>query len=131
MVITHPVSCPGIICVHLGVVVDVYDSLLPLASRNLALEEDIDFAVGPTLHLRKVEVCRQEANETSRAPDVSASAAEVDALESLSAICHCNFGEKESYQWVEHVSGEEDARNVDDVVGTAPDARCKRPQTNG
>jgi len=41
---------------RLLVVVDVDHGLLPLPGRHLTLEQDVDLAVGATLHLGKEEV---------------------------------------------------------------------------
>ena len=65
---------------NLLVVVDVDNSPLPLASWDMAIEQDVDFAEGSTLHFWYVEVRQDEADETSRGPDVAAPAAQVDAL---------------------------------------------------
>lgn len=42
---------------RLIIVLDVHDCILPLASRDLALEHDVNLAVGSPLHLRQEEVC--------------------------------------------------------------------------
>lgn len=52
----------------------------PFASRHLALEQNVNLTVRPVLHLRKVEVGEDEAEETSATPDVSALATKVHAL---------------------------------------------------
>lgn len=70
--------------IHLLVIVDVDDRLLPLASRNLALEHDVDLAVGSALHLRQVEVGGNQANESSASPDVTALASHVSILRHVS-----------------------------------------------
>jgi hypothetical protein len=62
------------------VILDIDDRLLPLASRHLAVEQDVDLTVRPALHLRQVEESDDEAEETSATPDVAALAAEVCAL---------------------------------------------------
>jgi len=62
------------------VVLDIDDSLLPLASGHLAVEQDVDLTVRPALHLRQVEESDDEAEETSTTPNVAALAAEVRAL---------------------------------------------------
>lgn len=66
--------------VHLLVIVDIDDGLLPLAGRDLALEHDVDLAERTALHLRQEEEGDDEADETSGAPDVTALAAQVDTL---------------------------------------------------
>ena len=68
---------------YLLVVVDVDNRLAPLASRNLALEHDIDLTVGPTLHLRDVEVRHDEAHKASGTPDVTTLAAKVTTLKKV------------------------------------------------
>lgn len=65
---------------HLLVVLHIDLGLLPLASRYLAVEHDVDLAVGAALHLRQPEVCADQAEQTSATPDVTALAAEVSAL---------------------------------------------------
>lgn len=59
---------------------DVDKRLCPLARGHLALEQDVDLAVGSVLHLRQEEVGQQEAHETRSGPDVAALAAEVGLL---------------------------------------------------
>ena len=49
----------------------------------MTLEQYVDFAEGPTLHLRQEEERYDEADETSCAPDVAALAAQVHALLSI------------------------------------------------
>jgi hypothetical protein len=71
---------------HLLVVLDVDHSLLPLASRDVALEQDVDLAVGSVLHLRHKEVCHDETEETSSSPDVSALSAKVGFLRFISKL---------------------------------------------
>lgn len=63
---------------------DIDNSLCPLASRNLALEQNVDFAVGSVLHLRQEEVCHDETKETCASPDVAALATEVCLLHYVS-----------------------------------------------
>lgn len=65
---------------HLVVILDIDDRLLPLASRHLAVEQDVNLTVRPALHLRQVEVGHHEAEETGAAPDVAALSAKVCAL---------------------------------------------------
>lgn len=47
------------------VVVDVDNSLLPLACWDMAIKQNVDLPIGPTLHLRQEEVSQDEADETS------------------------------------------------------------------
>ena len=62
------------------VILDIDDSLLPLASRHLAVEQNVNLTVRPTLHLGQPEVGHNEAEETGASPDVAALAAKVCAL---------------------------------------------------
>lgn len=73
-------------CLRLLVSVELDDSLLPLAGRNLALEEDVDLTVRTTLHLRQEEVRHNETEETSASPDVTALSAEVGLLRCVSLV---------------------------------------------
>ena len=73
----HARSAGGI---RLLVVLNIDDSLCPLAGWDLALEQDVNFAVRAVLHLGQEEVCHDEAEETSSTPDVTALAAEVGLL---------------------------------------------------
>jgi plasmid stability protein len=57
----------------------------PLAGRNLALEQNVDLAVRAALHLRQVEVCQGEAEETSTGPNVTALATKVGRLLGVSS----------------------------------------------
>ena len=61
-------------------------SLGPLASRHLALEQDVDLAVGSVLHLGQVEEGREEADEAGGTPDVTTLATEVGLLRCVLAI---------------------------------------------
>jgi len=98
---------------HLLIVVDTDDRLLPLASRDVTLEQDVDLTEGPVLHLRNPDPSQEGADEGGARPDVAALAAQVPLIT------------------VEHVAGEEDARDIDQVVGTAPDTGCQWPEANG
>ena len=40
-------------------------------------------------------------------------------------------GREWSYSWVEHVTSEEDARNLNDVVGSTSNTGCERSETDG
>lgn len=62
------------------VILDIDDRLLPLASRHLAVEQDVDLTVRPALHLGQVEVGDDEAEETGATPDVTALATKIGAL---------------------------------------------------
>ena len=65
--------------VHLLVVLHIDVRPLPLASRDLALEHDVDLAVRQTPHLWQEEVCHDQAEQSSATPDISALAAQVSA----------------------------------------------------
>jgi hypothetical protein len=66
--------------------VNVDDGLLPLAGLNLALEENVDLSVRSVLHLRKPDVCHDQADESGTSPDITALATEVGALCLLVAV---------------------------------------------
>jgi hypothetical protein len=68
---------------HLLVVADVDDGLLPLAGRDLALEENVDFSVRSVLHLRKPDVGTEQTEGTSSGPDVTTLATKVGTLENV------------------------------------------------
>jgi hypothetical protein len=68
------------LALHLVVVLDIDDRLLPLASRHLTVEQDVDLTVRPALHLGQVEKGHNEAEETGATPHVAALAAKVCAL---------------------------------------------------
>lgn len=74
---------------YLLVVVHIDNRLPPLASRNLALEHDVNLTVGSILHLRQVEVCCHQANKTGASPDVAAFAAHVSILHQVSNVNIC------------------------------------------
>jgi hypothetical protein len=65
---------------HLLVVLHIDNRLLPLAGWDLTVEQDINLTVRETLHLRKIEECRDQANEAGETPDVTALATKVSAL---------------------------------------------------
>lgn len=62
---------------HLLIVVNIDDSLGPLASGYFALEQDVNLAIGSVLHLRQVDVCQGKADKTSTGPNVAALAAKI------------------------------------------------------
>lgn len=66
---------------NLLVVLHIDHSVLPLASRDFTLEENVNLAIGSSLHLRQEEIRQDEANKTSSTPDVAAFTAEVRLLE--------------------------------------------------
>jgi hypothetical protein len=49
----------------------------------MAVEQDVDLAVGASLHLRDVEVGQNQAEECRACPNVAAFSAEVSALNSF------------------------------------------------
>jgi len=57
----------------------VDDSLLELPRRNLAVEENVQLAVTPTLEFWQTKVCTDEADRCSTAPNVSTLASQVPA----------------------------------------------------
>lgn len=91
---------------------DVDDGLLPLAGLDLALEENVDLSVRSVLHLRKPDVCHDQADETGTSPDIAALATEVGA------------------SGVKHPRGEEDTGDVDEVVAATADTSGERSKTN-
>jgi hypothetical protein len=98
---------------HLLIVVDIDDRLLPFASRDTTLEQNVDLTEGPVLHLWNPDPSHDGADKGGASPDVAALAAQVPLIS------------------VEHVAGKEDARNIDQVVGTSSDTGCEWPETNG
>ena len=80
--IKHPVCSihANRLALHLVIILNIDDRLLPLASGHLAVEQDVDLTVGPALHLGKVEVGHDEAEKTGATPNVAALAAKVRAL---------------------------------------------------
>lgn len=98
---------------NLLIVLDIDDRLLPLASLNLSLKQNVDFAEGSVLHLWNPNPSHESADKGGGCPDVAALAAQVPLIS------------------VEHVAGKEDAGNIDQVVGTSSDTGCQRPETRG
>ena len=60
---------------------DIDNGLLPLAGRNLALEENVDLSVRSVLHFRKPDVGHGQTEGTGTSPNVTTLATEVGALE--------------------------------------------------
>ncbi|KAG9571472.1 hypothetical protein KCU71_g30, partial [Aureobasidium melanogenum] len=56
---------------RLLIIVDIDLGVLPVTRVNLALEQNIDLTVRSALHLRNAEVCGDETDEASTAPDVA------------------------------------------------------------
>lgn len=98
---------------HLFIVIDVDFRLLPFASRDTTLEQNVNLTEGPVLHLWNPDPSHGGTDKGCGSPDVAALATQVPLIS------------------VEHVAGEEDARNIDQVVGTSSDTRCQWPETNG
>ena len=90
--------------IQLAVVVNIDDSLLPLARLNMTVEQDIDLAVRAILHLWQPDVSHGQADERGTSPDVAAFATEVSLVR------------------VEHIACEEDARDIDGVVASTSDS---------
>lgn len=69
-------ACPAIgRCTPLLVFLHTNLRPFPLASRDAAVEHDINLTVGSTLHLRQLEICDDEAKQSGSTPDVAALAA--------------------------------------------------------
>lgn len=73
-------SLQGLQAVRLLVGRNIDLGLGPLAGRNLALEQNVDLAIGAALHLRQIEECQGEAEETGTSPNVTALATKVGLL---------------------------------------------------
>jgi hypothetical protein len=82
----------------------------------MALEQDVNLTVRSTLHLRQEEIGHDETEETSSSPDVTTFSAKVGLLQVVSSCLQYIWGKSDSYISIEHVTCEEDARNVHDVV---------------
>ena len=76
-------------------------------------EQNVDLTERPVLHLWNPDPRHEGADEGGGSPDVAALAAQVPLIS------------------VEHVAGEEDARDIDQVVGTSSDTGGQRPETDG
>ena len=79
----------------------------------MTLEQNVDLTEGPVLHLWNPDPSHGGADKGGGSPDIAALAAQVPLIT------------------VEHVAGKEDARNIDQVVGTSSDTGCQWPETNG
>lgn len=86
----HDPSMASSSYLHLLVVLHIDNRFLPLASRDFALEQDVNLAVGSTLHLRQVEVCRDQAKKTGGTPNVATLSAKVSTLQYVSK-CPCKI----------------------------------------
>jgi hypothetical protein len=69
------------------VVVDVDDRLLPLASRDLPSEHDVDLAVRAICHLRKLEVGNNQTSQAGGAPDVTTFSTKISAYRVEHVAC--------------------------------------------
>lgn len=76
-------------------------------------EQNVDLTEGSVLHLWNPDPRHGGAEKGGTSPDVAALAAQVPFIS------------------VEHVAGKEDARNIDQVVGTSSNTGCQWPETNG
>lgn len=65
------------------VVGGVDNRLLPLAGLDLALEENVDLAIGAVLHLGEPLPGHEGTNECCAGPDVSALATKVTTLQTM------------------------------------------------
>ena len=72
---------------HLLIIMNIHNRLTPFWRGHLALEQDVDFAVGAALHLGEVEEGHDEAEEACSGPDVAAFAAEVAGLDGFVSFC--------------------------------------------
>jgi hypothetical protein len=79
----------------------------------MTAEQDIDLSERPILHFRNEHPRQDGAEEGGAGPDVAALAAQVPLVA------------------VQHVAGEEDAGDVDQVVGAAADAGGERSEADG
>jgi hypothetical protein len=99
--------------IRLFVILHINNGLLPLPSRHLTLEQDVDLTEGSFFHLWNPDVRHGSADKGGPSPDVAALATKVPLVR------------------VEHVAAEEDARNIDQVVGTSSNTGGQWPETNG
>lgn len=67
---------------------DIDNSRGPLAGGDLALEQDVDLAVGSVLHLGQEEEGGEEADEAGAGPDITAPATEVGLLRYMLVTVH-------------------------------------------
>ena len=79
----------------------------------MTAEQDIDLSEGSVLHFRNEHPRQDGAEECSAGPDVAALAAQVPLVA------------------VQHVAGEENAGDVDQVVGAAADAGGEGTEADG
>jgi hypothetical protein len=98
---------------HLIIILNIDNSLGPLARRHMTVEQDINLTERSVLHLRDEHPGQDGTEESGAGPDVTALAAQVPLVA------------------VQHVAGEENAGDVDQVVGAAADAGGERPEADG
>ena len=79
----------------------------------MTVEQNIDLTERPMLHLWNKHPRHGSAKKGGASPDVAALAAQTPLI------------------IVQHVACKEDARNVDNVVGTSSDTGCQWPETYG
>jgi hypothetical protein len=91
---------------------DVDDSRFELPSRNPTVEQDVEFTVGAALEFRKAEECRDEADASSAAPDVTALASQVPS------------------SGVEHLRRKVDHGDLSDIVCRATNTGAQSTETN-
>lgn len=92
---------------------DIDDRLFPFPGLDTTPEQNVDLTEGSVLHLWDPDPGHDGAEKGGTSPDVAALAAQLRRI------------------IVEHVAGKEDARNIDQVVGTSSNTGCQWPETNG
>jgi len=106
------------LCFHLShrhgllVVLEVNDSRPELPGRNLALEQDVGFAVRAVLEFRKEEVGDEPADNRGTSPDVTALACEVPPSR------------------IKHLRSQIDHRDLGNIVGGTADTGAQSAETN-
>jgi len=76
-------------------------------------EQNVNLTEGPVLHLWNPDPSHDGADKGGGSPDVTTLAVQAPLI------------------IVEHIAGKEDARNIDQVVGTSSDTGCQWSETNG
>ena len=95
------------------VILDVDDRLLELPRRHLAVEQNVQLAITPTLEFGQSKECACETDSRSATPNISTLARKVPAGR------------------VQHLAGEVDHRNLRHVVRPATDTGGECPQSHG
>ena len=85
---------------------DVDDCLRPFASLDTTLEQNVDLTEGPVPHLWNPDPRHNGADQCRASPNIATLAAQIPLIS------------------VEHVAGEENARDIDQVVGTSSNTGC-------